>query len=209
MSNGFHPYPYFWLEARPVPELKKAGRRDWVVFAETTVCLGVGRGSSRWTSERLKVRLDSAAFVSLLPEDWASRPTQARFLKRTSTQLPFQTAAGRGEGTLLSADVDTVFVTDPRQQGHSFDWLVTPNLNGRGFGLVALRDLVGRFFLRAEGTIELDANDWPTVLPDLELVPRDVWDRVRYHCPSCGIVAWGRAGLNLVCGDHNVRLVQG
>jgi hypothetical protein len=208
MSNGGHPYPFFRLHARSVPPLKQAGRREWVVFAETELWLGVGRGSRRWTSDRLRVRLDSAAFVSLLPEDWVSTQPRARFLTRSSARLTFSTAAGSGEGVLLSADVETLFVTDPHQQAYPFDWLVTPNLNGRGYGLVALRDLVGHFFLRAEGAFELDPDGWPVELPDLELVPRQVWDRIRYRCPVCGIVTWGRAGLHLICGDNNVRLIQ-
>ncbi len=154
------------------------------------------------------VRLDTCAFMSLLPEDWVSHPMRARFLKRTSTRISFETVAGRGEGTLLAADVDTVFVNDPKQQSYQFDWLVSSNLNGRGYGLVALRDLVKDFFLRGEGAYELNADGWPVALPDIELVPRDVWDRVRYRCPICGIVTWGRAGLHLICGDNNVALVQ-
>jgi hypothetical protein len=160
-------------------------------------------------SDRLAVRLDTCAFVSVLPEDWVSHPARARYLKRTSTRLSFETVAGRGEGTLLAADVDTIFVSDPRQQSYPFDWLVSSNLNGRGYALVALRDLVKDFVLRAEGAYELDVDGQPSALPDIELVPRDVWDRVQYRCPICGIVTWGRSGLHLICGDNNVPLVQG
>jgi hypothetical protein len=157
----------------------------------------------------LQVRLDTGAFVSLLPEDWASRSSQARFLTRSSSRLSFQTAAGQGAGNLLSAAVDTEFTTDPRRQAYHFDWLVTPNLNGRGYALLALRDLIEHFFFRAEGGLELDGDGRPTVLPDLVLVPREVWDRVPYRCPGRGIVTWGRAGLHLICGDNNVALVPG
>jgi hypothetical protein len=208
MPNGRHPYPYFRFTRYAAPQLEQHGRRGFTLFAETTIRLARGHGSKRRSSDRLLLRLDTAAFVSLLPEEWMNLPSQARLSPISSERVSFQTAAGQGEGTLLSADTDTIFTTDPQQQTYRFDWLVTRNLNGRGYGLVAPRDLIPHFFIRSEGLYEPGPLGEPVELPDLELVPRQVWDRVRYRCPVCGIFTWGRAGLHLICGDHNVRLIQ-
>jgi hypothetical protein len=183
-----------------------SGRKPWVCYAETVIRFALGEGKRRQLSRSMPVRLDSGAFMSFLPQEWLDNRELAPFLPATSALLPFQTIAGQGQGT-LAGDVRTLFANDPRRQTYSFDWLVTPGLNGRGHALLALRDIVEHFFIRAEGSIELGDDGMPLVLPRLELVPRQLWDRVRYRCPVCQIVTWGRAGLHLVCGDNNVRLV--
>lgn len=45
-------------------------------------------------------------------------------------------------------------------------------------------------------------------IPIAEIQNQDnLSNREKYSCPDCGINAWGKPGLNLMCGDCNVELV--
>jgi hypothetical protein len=56
---------------------------------------------------------------------------------------------------------------------YSFDFVVTPNLDGRGYGLIALRDLIRHFEVATVGKWEVAADGTPLSIPDLTLIPRE------------------------------------
>lgn len=210
MSNGRpRPYPYFTLTHALVRGLRGRNRRAWTYSAQTGIRLVTGSGASQTRSSLLPMRLDTAAFMSLVPEEWVRSQGKYLSLPLSSWSLPFATVAGTGEARVLEGNVQTVFETDPRKEGYRIELAVTEALNQWGYGLLSLRDVTHHFVLRSEGRYEFGPAQEPIELPDLELVPRQVWDRVRYRCPICAVVAWGRSGLHLVCGDHNVKLVVG
>src|SRR5687768_1807188 len=139
MSNGKHPYPRIEVLAQPSPLLMRSrSDRPWSLYALTAVRL-VSEAGRR--SPLLPVRFDSGAFVSLLPEEWLQGLQD--FLVLENDPQSFTTAAGSGEGR-LAPGVPTVFSEAP-DDAYSFDWLVTAGLNGRGYGLLSLRDVLTYF----------------------------------------------------------------
>src|SRR5262245_47305668 len=90
---------------------------------------------------------------------------------------------------------------------YRFDFVVTPGLNDRDYGLISLRDVMRHFTPQAEGALRLRDSGELFQLPDLVLVPHG-WQRIKYRCPNCGIEAWGRPGLNLGCNDCARPLVH-
>jgi hypothetical protein len=206
MSNVARQFPFFEINFTSHSGLQAQGADPWVCHATAKLRLVLGTGTRRRQSKPLPMRLDTGAFVSLLPEEWLVNFQLQSFLQPGSTRIPFQTAAGVGEGR-LAPDASAVFVNDPGAEVICFDCLVTPNLNGRGYGLLCLKDVINHFFILAEGRLEFGEDGQPLELPDLVLVPRHVWDRVQYFCPKCRVVAQGLSGLHLICGDCNLPLV--
>ena len=88
--------------------------------------------------------------------------------------VSFQSPGGTGTGR-LACRVPTEFAkTDGRV--YHFDWMVTPGLNGRGYGLFSLRDIVRTFTIEMDGEYRLRADGIPVELPSLLLIPRDQED---------------------------------
>jgi hypothetical protein len=105
--------------------------------------------------------------MSALPEEWLR--FLASFLTLDADPVSFGTAAGSGSGR-LARGVPTVFPEDP-DQAYLFDWLVTPGLDGRGYGLLALRDVLSYFSVRTAGALQRSPAGVPSTLPVLELIP--------------------------------------
>lgn len=59
------------------------------------------------------------------------------FLGKLAKPLSFTTTASAGSGR-LARGLRVQFPMDP-DRVYAFDFLVSPNLNGRGYGLIALR----------------------------------------------------------------------
>lgn len=204
MSNGTTRYPTLSIAARQNRQLQARGRSGWVYDAETLLQFLAGTGRRTRSSRRFPVRLDTGAFLSILPEEWMKH--LGGYLTLSAARMSFETVTGAGIGR-LACDVRTVFVEDPGQH-YLIDWVVTSGLNGRGYGLLALRDVVNHFAVQTEGELVLGPTGEPHSLPVLELVPWNVSERVCYTCPGCGIRTWGRAGLNLSCEDCNKPLLR-
>src|SRR5262245_39780455 len=137
-------YPRILVYLSSSPLLREhAAERPWTLYAATTIRFPAG-GRQRKPSSSLPVRLDTGAFVSALPEGWLRflHP----FLALDPDPVSFGTAAARGSGR-LARGVRTVFPEDP-EETYPFDWLVTPGLNGRGYGLLALRDVLTYFTIQ-------------------------------------------------------------
>src|SRR6266542_4745097 len=197
MSNGPRRNPRLLIKAGVNRQLQAQGRGGWAYRAETRLQFVAGNGPGTRTSRPYPVRLDTGAFLSLLPEEWMK--DLGGYLTLSTARVSFGTVAGAGTGR-LAYDVRTVFVDDP-SQNYLVDWVVSRGLNGRGYGLLALRDIVNHFAVQTEGDLVLGPTGEPLTLPVLELVPWNISESVRYRCPGCGIVTRGRAGLNLICGD--------
>jgi hypothetical protein len=110
--------------------------------------------------------LDTGSFLSTLPDEWM--PVLSPFLTLDPKPVPFATATGSGVGR-LARNVPTAFEDAP-EKAYSFDWLVTEGLNGRGYGLLSLRDLLTYFTIRTVGSLLQYDNGIPSALPDLELI---------------------------------------
>jgi hypothetical protein len=201
MPVGREPGPFFEVFHRKNEELRSRGGRPWVYFAVTRLCF-LTRGAHPRISTDFPFRLDTEAFVSLIPEKWV--PVLKRLgevLGKLSTPTRFVTVTGEGTGRLAC----NVAVQFPEAPGLvcRFDFLVTQNLNQRGYGLISLRDVLNHFTLETEGPFRLGPDGEPLALPVLRLHTRAGWARVRYWCPGCQVNAWGRPGLHLACGDCN------
>lgn len=215
MSNGGHTSPRFRIVAKPNADLQECGCSPWVYHAVTGLQFLVARRRSTKSSHWLPFRLDTGAFVSILPECWLRGPERLEsFLPSISEDtIVFRTAAGEGNGN-LARDVQVRFTSAPGQT-YSFDFLVTKGLNrrkdreGRNYGLLSLRDVIRHFDFETDGPFRLTESGGPLQLPDLVLMPRTGWRRIRYRCPQCGIEAWGRPGYNLQCGDCARQLQTG
>jgi hypothetical protein len=160
-------YPRILVHLSSSPLLREhAADRPWTLYAATTIRLAA-TGHHRKQSASLPVRLDTGAFVSALPEEWLRFLHSALILD--PDPVPFGTAAARGSGR-LARGVRTVFPEAP-DEAYAFDWLVTPGLNGRGYGLLALRDILTYFTIRTAGTLQRSPAGIPSTLPVLELIP--------------------------------------
>jgi hypothetical protein len=93
-----------------------------------------------------------------------------RFQGKLSTPLPFTTAAGVGSGRLARA-VQVQFPMAPAER-YPFDFVVSPNLNNREYGLIALRDVIRHFDMVTRGQWMMAEDGRPLVTPDLVLIPR-------------------------------------
>jgi hypothetical protein len=206
MSDGGLPYPRFYVVGSENQDLRTRGYYQWVCYAVTRLQF-LSRGRRPRGSLALPFRLDSCTFVSALPESWLSGPRQlAPFLGRLSADpIRFRTAAGEGSGRMARA-VPVRYWNAPSRT-HSLDFAITPGLNDRNYGLIALRDVFRYFIPQAEGVLRLGPSGELFELPDLVLVPHG-WQRIKYRCPNCGIEAWGRPGLHLGCNDCTRVLVH-
>src|SRR5262245_16825801 len=91
--------PWFAIRASRSTLLEEQGCSPWVFEAVTLLCLLKGKKRIQH-SVPLPFRLDTGAFVSLIPEAWVSRKALARFLGNLSGEVSFSTAAGTGTGHL-------------------------------------------------------------------------------------------------------------
>lgn len=146
--------------------LQANGSYPWTVYGETAVRLVTGTGKHRKTSPLLPLRWDTATFVSALPEEWFR--FLSPYLALGDDEIQYATAAGRGAGR-LACRVATAFTETPDSE-YLFDWLVTPGLNGRGYGLLSLRETLLHFAIEQEGRLEL-SGEFPIALPILNLIP--------------------------------------
>jgi hypothetical protein len=170
MTKGGRRRPWFTIRATKSQALERQGCYPWV-FEALTLLRFVGRTDDRDLSEPLSFRLDTAAFVSLIPEAWVTRKGLRRFLGKLSGAVPFATAAGTGNGK-MSRSVRVQFPMDPAGV-YQFDFLVSANLNDRNYGLISLGDVVRNFEVVTEGRWRLDEDGRPVEVPILTLVPRD------------------------------------
>lgn len=206
MSNGGPPYPRFRFWADHNKALEKQKCFSWSFHAVTHLQL-LSTNSRRKPSLSLPFRLDTEAFVSIIPEEWVIGPYQlGPFLKTLSKDhIPFQTAAGDGNGRMAP----NVLVSFTDAPAHTFlcDFLISPNLNKRGYGLFSIRDILRHFSIRTEGTYFPDKYDDPFRFPELVLHPWNVAEGVRYRC-SCPHEVQGKKGLKMRCEDCNQEFNQ-
>src|SRR5437879_4001160 len=98
MSNGSLRCPRMIIYVSSSPLLREhAADRPWTLYAATTIRLAAG-GSPRKQSPSLPVRLDTGAFVSVLPEEWLR--LLHSFLTLDADPVSFGTAAASGSGRL-------------------------------------------------------------------------------------------------------------
>jgi hypothetical protein len=169
MSKGGRRRPWFRIRAKKHRALEQEGCYPWVFDALTLLRFG-DRKNTRHFSEPLAFRLDTAAFVSVIPEAWVSQKGLGRSLGKLSGAVPFTTATGTGGGK-VARSVRVQFPMDPVGV-YEFDFLVSPNLNDRDYGLISLRDVVRNFDVASEGNWTLDADGRPLEIPDWFLIPR-------------------------------------
>lgn len=206
MLTGGGSHPYFKVRSWRDPSLDRVGGTPWTYFAETFLEF-LAPGARPSASSRLLFRLDTGAFVSAIPQRWLhsrSPPGLERFLGPLSATLSISTVAGTGAGR-LARGVPVRFAGTA--ETYRFDFLVTPGLDGRDYGLIALRDVVRHFAVGTEGGLRIGPAGEPVELPVLALYPQGGRQQVRWVCPRCRAESRGRAGLHLVCGDCNQRMV--
>jgi hypothetical protein len=119
-------------------------------------------------SEKLSLpfRLDTETFVSVIPAEWLAHRKFTAVRRALTAPLKFATAAGQGTGQ-LARDALVRFPGDDRDL--HLDFLVTPNLNGRRYGLLALRDVIDHFAVETVGSVTYRPTGEPEELPDLVL----------------------------------------
>jgi hypothetical protein len=207
MSNGGGSGPRFNARGRWNSTLSGLGCTAWTTSLATAIEFVTRRANPR-VSPKLPFVLDTGAFVSAIPERWLgpTGPRLQRFTGQLSRPVEFSTVAGENRGRMVRA-VPVRFPSDPAARVYRFDFLVTPGLDNRGYGLISWRDVVGQFDVETEGIVDIGSFGEPIQLPDLVLIPRGGFQRIRYRCPGCGIETWGRPGLHLICGDNNVQMV--
>jgi hypothetical protein len=158
-------FPRFEIRANKSELLRRCGPQAWTLHAVTAIRLLTGEGQQQQATPRLPMRLDTGTFVSMLPEEWMH--VLDPFLNLGEEPASFQTAAGSGTGR-LACQVPTDFEYDPDRVSR-IDWLVTAGLNGRGYGLLSLRDIIRLFIIETEGEFRLNDEGFPTELPRLLL----------------------------------------
>jgi hypothetical protein len=204
MSNGGIG-PAFTVSSSEIEDLRDRGGTPWTYFATIQICFRT-RGVYPAVSRPFLFRLDTGAFVSLIPQAWVKELRRVGdTLGSLSRPVDFGTVAGRSTGR-LALDVPVQFHETPHI-GCRFDFCVTEALNERRYGLISLRDIVNNFLIETEGVLQFGADGEPLALPLLRLYPLSEFQRVLFQCPGCEIHAWGRPGLHLVCGDCNRQLV--
>jgi hypothetical protein len=203
MPNGGGPNPRFTIRAHFNRQLDLLGLWPWTYSADIGLCVVPAGWPQGQASPLLPMRLDSATFVSAIPEEWM------RFLGHLLVLGPgavqFGTIAGAGTGQMGSA---ASLLQGPNGQEHlcQWDYLVTPGLNGRGYGLISLWDVMNHFTLRSEGPVQLGPGGRPITLPTLELSPRGLQGQAGYTCPVCSFTVRGQPGLQLTCDGCKVSL---
>lgn len=206
MPDGEPHNPRFRVTHKHNKDLEECGCSPWVFHAGTTLQFFTSGRPSK-VSTRLLFRLDTESFVSIIPERWLTgRERLTPFLGPLSSEIPFQTAAGKGRGRM--AQNVLVRFSDSIDQSFRFDFLVSPNLNDRSYGLISLRDIVRHFSIRTEGPFRSGDDAVPITLPDLVLIPHGRPQHIGYRCPKCSVEAWGVPGLALACSDCNRPLVS-
>jgi hypothetical protein len=169
MCSDGGPYPRVRIFYRVDGQLQAQGLWPYTYYAATTIQFVVGTGPGRQvTHVRFPMRLDSAAFVSSVPQRWLS--LLGAFLRPFPQTMGFGTAAGQGTGQ-MAPDTRILFPSDPCRD-YDVDFLVTPGLNAQNYGLLSLRDLVRHFAIGIVGDHQLGPNGQPVALPEFELVPR-------------------------------------
>ena len=71
-----------------------------------------------------------------------------------------------------TAPAARILFSDDPCRNYALDFLVTPGLNGRNYGLLSLRDILRHFAIRTAGGHQFGPNGEPVALPILELIPR-------------------------------------
>jgi len=202
MPNG-GANPRFTIRAHFNQQLDHLGLRPWTYSAD----IGVRLVPPGWLQGRpsplLPMRLDPR-FVSAIPEEWLN--LLVHLLVTSPQAVQFGTVAGVGTGQMASA---TTLLQSPTGQAHlcQWDWLVTLGLNGRGYGLISLRDVTNHFTLQTEGLLQFAPNGRPISLPTLELTPRGSQGQAHYTCPGCRCAVRGQPGLHLTCDGCNAPLL--
>src|SRR4051794_11710217 len=92
MANGARQYPSLRIQSLKNDALEVQGGHPWVYYAEGFIQLVSSGRARRRASGALPMRLDTGAFVSLIPEEWLARRQLRRFLNPSSTPIQFQTA---------------------------------------------------------------------------------------------------------------------
>src|SRR5205814_177532 len=91
--------PWFRIRATKSPALEQRGCYPWT-FDALTLLRVLDRSDDRRLSEPLAFRLDTAAFVSVIPEAWLAKKGLRHSLGKLSGVVPFTTAAGTGKGKM-------------------------------------------------------------------------------------------------------------
>lgn len=167
MSKSKSRRAWFALQIAHSKALADQGCYPWAVKALTLLRFCNG-SQQQALSEPLPFYLDTGSFVSLIPETWGTSRNLARFLGSLSKRVPFSTAAGAGSGKM--ARVSLRFVMDP-EGAYDVDVMVSPNLNDRDFGLLALGDVLRHYDMTTKGRWSYDASGKPVERPDLILTP--------------------------------------
>jgi hypothetical protein len=204
MSNGGQPAPSFRIITKENGELRNFGCSPWEYQAVTSL-LFLGSGRNLKPSWRLPFRLDTGAFVSAIPDSWLAKRGLRAYVNNLSAEpITFRTAAGQGQGHMAS-DLAVQFSDDPQRITYRFDFVVTPGLNEREVGLIALRDVLRHFHIQTNGGLRFGPFGEPVELPDLVLVPHGRGEKLAYRC-RCPTQVWGPRGLNLACNDCGYQL---
>jgi hypothetical protein len=80
--------------------------------------------------------------------------------------------AKRGGPAGQTAPAARILFPDDPCRDYPLDFLVTPGLNRRNYGLLSWRDVLRHFAIRTAGGHQLGPNGEPVALPILELIPR-------------------------------------
>lgn len=78
-----------------------------------------------------------------------------------------------------------------RETGHSVSHYVQP---GGKFDVLIKR------FLKAGKSVLYEDR------PEIKITRTKSKNKVKYSCPKCGINAWGKPGVNLMCGNDKLKL---
>jgi hypothetical protein len=169
MPRGGRRWPWFSIKTIKSRILEERGVYPWT-FEAVTLLRFLGANGRDAPSAPLSFHLDTAAFISVIPAEWVRNKGLRRFIGELSRPVWFTTAAVEGHGRLARA-VLVQFPMDPAGR-YTFDFLVSANLDGRGYGLISLRDVVRNFEIVTRGAWATDADGTPLSTPNLTLIPR-------------------------------------
>ena len=150
MSNGGQPNPRLRIDQDFHKDLERLGCYPWSFHAGIMLQF-IGTRSRDIPSPRLPFRLDTGAFVSVIPKKWIQRHSPlSHYLGNLSKEsVSFQTATGPGEGQMVS-NVSVCFADAPQHQFFC-DFLVASSPYKRDYGLLSLRDVLQHFSIQTEG----------------------------------------------------------
>ncbi len=168
MPNGIGANPRFRLHYQRNTELRDRGYDPFTYFAFIGLSLSVGP-RRMMLGKNFPFRLDTEAFISVVPEQWLNNTRVRPFLKVHPSPLRFATTVGRASA-LVARGVFVQFPPDAREL--ALDFLMLPSLNARQYGLISLRDIINHFALETVGNVRYSARGEPEELPDLVLHPR-------------------------------------